>query len=488
MALDLEAYSQAWLARDARFDGRIFIAVTSTGVYCRPVCPARRPARENVRFYACAAAAETAGFRPCLRCRPETAPGSAAWLGTSVTVSRALRLIEDGVLDRDGVEGLAERLGVTDRWLRQLFEEQLGASPLAVARTRRIHFARRLLGETAMPLEDVAQASGFGSSRRLRDAIQATFHRSPGALRGRRAQPASTRAMRLPAVAPFDAGPLLAFFGSRAIPGVESLADGVYRRAARVGEEAGVVEVRAIPGSPALDVRWSGDTTRGLLDLATRVSRVFDLAADVSAIGAQLRRDPLLAARWPAHGVRVPGAWDPFEIAIRALLGQQISVAAARTLAGRLVARAGTPLGRAAAGDITHLFPSPRQVADAELSGLGLTRAREAALRGLARAVAEGGVELARPADLDEGVAALTKLPGIGAWTAHYIAMRAWGDADAFPAGDLGVRKALARRGRLPAERETLARAERWRPWRAYAAITLWTTEPKPKLSRGRKR
>lgn len=490
MELDPERCYRAVVARDRRFDGRFFTAVLTTGVYCRPVCPARRPARENVRFYACAAAAENAGFRPCLRCRPETAPGSAAWRGTPATVSRALRLIEDGVLDRDGVEGLAARLGVTDRWLRQLFESQLGASPLAVARTRRIHFARRLLDESAMPVEDVAQAAGFGSARRLRDAIQATFRRSPAALRGRRAArgaaaasagdhpPPTAASLKVTARAPFDPAPLFAFLAARAVPGVEAVERGAYRRSAILDGETGVVEVRPIDGANALAVRWSGASARGLLDLATRVTRLFDLDADVAAIGAVLGRDPRLARQWPAHGVRVPGAWDPFELAMRALLGQQVSVAAARTLAGRLVARCGTPLDRPPEGGPTHLFPAAGAVASADLTRLGITGAREHAVRGFAEAVASGALDLVAPRSLDDTVARLTRLPGVGAWTAQYIAMRALGETDAFPAGDLGVRKALARGGRMPSERETIARAERWRPWRAYATLALWTGAP----------
>jgi AraC family transcriptional regulator of adaptative response / DNA-3-methyladenine glycosylase II len=491
MELDQDLCYRAFTARDPRFDGRFFTAVLSTGIYCRPVCPARRPARENVRFYPCAAAAESAGFRPCLRCRPETAPGSPAWLGTSATVTRALRLIEEGVLDRDGVDGLAARLGVTDRWLRRLFEEQLGASPLAVARTRRVHFARRLLDETTLPLEDVAQASGFGSARRLRDAIQATFHRAPAALRGRRAAPVAGATMRLAARAPFDPAPLFRFLADRAVPGVEQVVDGAYRRAAVIDGDAGIVEVRPAPGRDALDVRWSGATTRGLLALATRVARVFDLHTDVAAIGAQLSVDPELARRWPDHGIRVPGAWEPFEIVVRVVLGQQVSVAAARTLAARLVARCGTRLPDAVAdGAITHLFPTPAQVAAASLDGLGITGVRIAALKGVARAVASGTLELAPGADLDATIARLVALPGIGPWTAHAIAMRALGETDAFPAGDLGVRKALAVNGRMPTEREAIARAERWRPWRAYAVLALWsgprTTDAAPPTPKSR--
>lgn len=490
MALDDDTCFRAMLARDRRFEGRFVIAVRTTGVYCRPGCPARMPARANVSFYTHPAAAERGGYRPCLRCRPETAPGSPAWAGTSATVARALRLIEEGAIERDGVDGLATRLGVTDRWLRKLFDAQLGASPLEVARTRRVHFARRLLDEAELSLEDVAAASGFGSARRLHDAIRATFHRSPRELRARRAArgtrsegPDVAHELRLPARPPFDAAPLFGFFAARAIPGVETASADTYRRAVTLDGEAGVLEVRAVDGPrPGVTVRWTGASPRHLLAVATRVGRLFDLDADVREVGAVLTRDPVLAARWPKHGIRVPGAWDPFEAAVRALLGQQVSVAAARTLAGRLVARCGTPLAGAARGAITHLFPTPAQVAGADLDAMGLTGARVAALRSLARAVADGSVELSAADGLDAFVERLSALPGIGPWSAHYLAMRALGEPDAFPAGDLGVRKALATGERLPSERDVIARAERWRPWRAYAVLALWTGHaPEPR-------
>jgi AraC family transcriptional regulator of adaptative response / DNA-3-methyladenine glycosylase II len=460
---------RAVVTRDRRFDGRFFTAVLTTGVYCRPVCPARCPARKNVRFYACAAAPRaTASAVPALPARDRT--GLGAWLGTSATVTRALRLIEDGVLDRDGVEGLAERLGVTDRWLRQLFEEQLGASPLAVARTRRIHFARRLLDESTLPIEEVAAASGFGSARRLRDAIQATFHRSPAALRGRRSRVrvaamendhATTGgpALRLAARAPFDAAPILRFLSARAIPGIEKVEAGRYLRSAMLDGEPGIVEVTPVAGVSAVDVRWSGSSSRGLLELATRVARVFDLRADVLTIGAELTRDPRLARCWPHTGLRVPGAWDPFEIAVRVLLGQQVSVAAARTLAARLAERCGASITRPTVPGLVRRFPDATRLADANLDGLGITGARITAIRGLARAVAENRVDLGTARDLDDTVATLTQLPGVGPWTAQVIAMRALGEPDAFPAGDLGFARrshttaacrASARRSRSP--------------------------------------
>ncbi len=496
MPLDTDACYRAFTSKDRRFDGRFVTAVVTTGVYCRPGCPARLPARRNVRFYAHAAAAEAAGFRPCLRCRPETSPGTAAWNGTSATVTRALRLIDEGAMDGAGVEALAGRLGVTSRWLRQLFTEQLGASPLAVARTRRVHFARRLLDQTSLPLVDVAVASGFGSARRLHDAIRATFHRAPGDLRRRQriefvagprgnvllesddASFESPITLRLAARAPFDAEPIIRFLGMRAIPGIEQSAPGRYARSIRIDGTTGVIEAHAISGEPALRLIARLPSRRPLLAVATRVGRLFDLDSDAVAIAAHLRRDPRLARVVPRAGVRVPGTWEPFEIGVRAMLGQQISVAAARTLAGRLVRLCGTPLATPHES-ITHVFPEAAAVASADLASIGLPRVRQAALRGFAEAVAERRIDFRAMHDLDTAVEQLTALPGIGPWTANYIAMRALGEPDAFPASDLGVLKALARAdGTLPTEREAIERAARWRPWRAYAVIALWTHAP----------
>jgi AraC family transcriptional regulator of adaptative response / DNA-3-methyladenine glycosylase II len=477
MTLDPEICWRAWTSRDRRFDGRFFLGVTSTGIYCRPGCPARTPARRHVRFYGSAAAAEAAGFRPCLRCRPETSRGSAAWQGTSATVARALRLIDEGLLDEGSVERLASRLGITSRWLRMLFSEQVGASPLEVAMTRRVHFARRLLDETPLKLADIALATGFASERRLRAAIQATFRRPPSALRGRgRSAIAAPLALRVPARAPFDATPLLAFLAARAIPGVEVVEGRSYRRTIVLEGEPAVLEVEAHASEPVVTLRASAAPPRALLPLVARVTRLFDLDADAVAIAAHLREDPLLARIVPVTGVRVPGAWDAFELGVRALLGQQVSVAAARTLAARLVRACGAPLA-VARGPLTHVFPAPAAVAAAPLERLGLTGARAAALRGFARAVEDGVLDLETPGELDEAVARLMALPGIGDWTAQYIALRAMREPDAFPAGDLAVRKALARGGSLPSEREVRRHAERWRPWRAYATLALWTHE-----------
>ena len=482
MTHDPEVLWRAWVSRDRRFDGRFVMGVTTTGIYCRPGCPARLPRRRHARFYASAAAAEAAGFRACRRCRPDSAPGSAAWHGTSATVTRALRLIDDGALAPGSLEALAARLGVTSRWLRGLVATHVGASPADVARTRRAHFARRLLADTTLPLADVAHAAGYGGERRLRAAMRRTFDRPPAALRGGRvATHAAALALRVPARPPFDAAPLLAFLAARAIPGVEHVdaAAGTYRRTFVAAGVPAVLDVTA--AADHVRVRVPPHALAALPRVVARVTRLFDLDADAAAIAAHLARDPRLARALAGRHVRVPGAFEPFEAGVRALLGQQVSVAAARTLAGRLVRACGPPLA-APDGALTHAFPAPDAVAAAALERLGVTRARAAALRAFARAVADGTLDLAACAGLDDAVAALRALPGIGEWTAQYIAMRAFGEPDALPAGDLGVRKALARGGRLPSERDVRARAERWRPWRAYAVIALWT-EPNPRAA-----
>ncbi len=477
MTLDPEICWRAWSTRDTRFIGRFVMAVTSTHIYCRPGCPARLPARRNVRFYATPAAAETAGFRACLRCRPDRAPGAPTANGTAATVTRALRLIDEGALADGSLETLAARLGVTSRWLRELFERHVGAAPLDVARTRKAHLARKLIEETVLPLEDVAAAAGYGSARRLRSAMQETFERAPSAMRrGPSSATDGALELRLAARAPFDPAPLLAFFAARAVHGVEEVRDGVYRRAFALEGEPATLEVRML--ADAVLLRLPPRAAAALPRVVSRISRMFDLDADVDAIAAWLGRDPRLARALRGRVVRVPGAFDAFEAGVRALLGQQVSVAAARTLAGRLAQAAGAPLP-APDGALTHVFPTPAAVAAAPLEKLGLTRARAAALRNFAASVADGTLDLGAFRGLEDAVERLSALPGIGDWTAQYLAMRALGEPDAFPAGDLGVRQALARAGRLPSERDVRARAERWRPWRAYAVLALWT-EPRP--------
>jgi AraC family transcriptional regulator, regulatory protein of adaptative response / DNA-3-methyladenine glycosylase II len=480
MALDTDACYRAFAARDRRFEGRFVTAVATTRVYCRPGCPAPLPRRRNVRFYPCAAAAEEAGFRPCLRCRPDASPGSPAWLGTSATVSRALRLIGDGELDTHGVDELSARLGVGARHLRRLFTTQLGASPLAIARTRRVHFARRLLDDTHLPIAEIAFASGFTSLRRFNAAMRETFRRPPRALRRDRGAAAdgdgSRVTLRIPWRPPLDWPRLLAFLGERAIPGVEHVAGDTYGRTIDVGGAAGTLVARPDAGRPALLLGLTLERPRDLIRIVERAGRLFDLGADSAAIVRHLRRDPMLRpALSGVRGLRVPGAWDPFELAVRAILGQQVSVRGARTLAGRLAERFGRPVPGGSGGTLTRLFPDAGALAGADLGRIGLTRARAAAVRALAVAVRDGALDFGALGGLDDAAARLAALPGVGPWTAQYIAMRALGEPDAFPAGDLGVRRALAHGGPLPDARTLSARAEAWRPWRAYAVMALWT-------------
>jgi AraC family transcriptional regulator of adaptative response / DNA-3-methyladenine glycosylase II len=470
-------------SRDRRFEGRFVVAVTSTGIYCRPGCPAKIPLRKNVCFYRHPAAAEAAGFRACARCRPD----AVVWNGTSSTVKRALMLIDAGAVGDENVGRLAERLGVGDRHLRRLFASHVGTSPQKVAQTRRAHFARQLIDQTALPLAEIAFAAGFGSVRRFNAAMRRAFDRTPTELRAR-TRPTGTGTgtgggggaltLALPFRGPYAWAPLVAFLAERAIPGVESIvgsgAGAVYRRTTADG---GVVSVRA--GERALEVMLRVPSARGLRDAVERIRRLFDVAADPLAIGAVLSRDPALRPAIRAcPGRRVPGGWDGLEVAIRAILGQQISVARATQLAGKLVAAWGVPLASAYGdgdGALTHRFPDAGVLAeaggDAIARAVGMPRARGGAIAALARAVADGSLPLDGTLPLETLVERLCALPGIGPWTAHYLGMRL-GEPDAFPAGDLWLRRALD-----TDERGLLARAERWRPFRAYAALHLWQSE-----------
>ena len=473
-ALDTRVCDRARLARDARFDGRFFIAVLSTGIYCRPICPSPPARRENVRYFRTAEEAVAAGFRPCLRCRPETAPGTPAWNGTSTTVARALRLIAEGELSRSGVAGLSERLGVSARHLHRLFRIHLGASPTAIGGAARLHFAKQLISDTDLPMSRVATASGFRSVRRFNDSIRGLYGRTPSQLR--RIRPVALRArqddyvFRLSYRPPYDWDSMLKFLAGRAISGVEEVVSGAYRRSFALEGRQGILEVRHDAGARALEARIRFGEPLSLLPIVARLRALFDLAADTSAIAGHLRRDLLLARllrKFP--GLRVPGAWDGFELAVRAILGQQVSVAAASTLAGRLAWRFGKRLSVPDAGGLTRVFPDAAALAGARLSGMPRARAR--AIRSLAGAVASGRLTLSGTEEASlEGLA---RIRGIGDWTAQYIAMRALRQPDAFPANDL----VLLRRegeGRPWTPRELRERAEGWRPWRAYAAVYLW--------------
>lgn len=488
MELDPRTCYRALRTRDTRFDGRFFTGVTSTGVYCRPVCPARAPHRAHCRFFACAAAAQAAGFRPCLRCRPETAPGTPPWVGTSTTVARALRLIADDGLGAGGVPDLAERLGVGERHLRRLFLQHLGATPIAVVQTQRVLFAKKLLEETSLPMTTVAQEAGFASVRRFNAAMHATYGRPPSTLRRVRREDSAAAgvALELAYRPPLDWSAFLEFLGARAIPGLETIQGNAYVRSIRLGEAAGRLTIEPVPGASRLRVRVHTPVPVEMLRIVARVRALFDLAADPLAIASHFAGDPVLGPLVRARpGLRVPGAWDGFELAVRAVLGQQVSVRAARTFATRLVDRFGDrlPAENGFAGAPTHLFPTAARLADAELESIGIVRARARTLRTLAAAVASGDIALDGTQDPEATRAALLEISGIGAWTADIVALRALREPDAFPSGDLGLRRAfatVAKRGRSPRlVTETAIRraADAWRPWRSYAVIHLWTEE-----------
>lgn len=469
--LDPRTCERARLARDPRFDGRFFLGVRSTGIYCRPICPAPAARAENVEYFMTAAAAAEAGFRPCLRCRPETAPGTPAWQGTSTTVSRALRLIADGALDAGSVEELASRLGVTSRHLARLFRQHLGASPLAVATTRRLQFAKRLIDDTDMKFADIAAAAGFGSLRRFNAAVRATWNRSPSELRKLRRplSAASGISLRISCRAPFDWQHWLDFLARRAIPGVERVDGSSYARV--VVTQGGTGRLRITPDDHGAFLNIEGVPPVELFQVVRKARALLDADADPLSIIDTLREDDSLRRHVEARpGIRVPGAYDAFELAVRAVLGQQISVAAARTLAARIVTHWGEAVAEPREG-LTHVFPAPEALAGAPLESIGLPAKRADALRALARAFANGVIDLdAEPQAVREQLVAL---PGIGEWTAHYISMRALRDPDALPAADLVLRKMLGNGAPL-ATRQVEWHSQRWRPWRAYALMHLW--------------
>ena len=505
MSLDPDRLWRAVETGDERFDGWFFCGVTTTGIYCRPSCPARTPKRENVRFFATAAAAQGAGFRACKRCRPDATPGSPEWDLRADLVGRAMRLIADGVVDREGVAGLAGRLGYTERHVHRQLVAVVGAGPLALARAQRAQTARVLVETTALPIGEVAFAAGFSSVRQFNDTIREVFAASPSELRaaaartsahaaaahisatgptsglieatdalaaGAATSPGSGITLRLPYRSPLDADALIAFFAWRAVPGVEEVVDGSYRRSLRLPSGAGIVELTP-DGDRVLARYWLDD----LRDLGTAVQRsraLLDLDSDPRAVAELLGQDAFLAPFVDASpGRRVPGHVDGHELAVRAVLGQQVSLGAAVTLARRLVASYGEPLAHPR-GTVTHLFPSAQSLAGADPERLAMPASRRRALLGLAHALADGALELDPGVDRLAVRGQLRALPGIGPWTAEYVAMRALRDPDAFLPTDLGVRNALLALGRPGDPRSALALAERWRPYRAYGMLHLW--------------
>jgi AraC family transcriptional regulator, regulatory protein of adaptative response / DNA-3-methyladenine glycosylase II len=485
--LDPTACYRALTTRDSRFDGRFFTAVKTTRIYCRPICPARAPRFENCTFFPTAAAAQEAGFRPCLRCRPEASPSLAPWRGTSVTVSRALAHIADGLLDAEdaSVEVLADRLGVGDRQLRRLFQQHLGASPVAVAQTRRVLFARQLIHETSLAMGEIALASGFGSVRRFNAVFHALYGRPPSALRRTRTAPAAsavpTVTLLVPYRPPYDWEALLAHLSARALVGMEHVEAGRYLRAFSNAWGQGTVEVSPAPGLDALRATLRVSDVRMLPSVVAQVRRVFDVGADVEAIRAHLASDALLAPLITARpGLRVPGGWDGFELAVRAILGQQVTVVAARGLGQKLLALHGEPLAPELTEDglLHRTFPRPQRLASADLTVLGMPAARARTLSQLAAAAVADAALFQPGPSLEDTLARFTRLPGIGDWTAQYIALRAVREPDAFPASDVALLRAASQAdGARPTPQQLLRRAEAWSPWRAYAAQHLWTAD-----------
>ncbi|HEY2668005.1 MAG TPA: AlkA N-terminal domain-containing protein [Actinomycetota bacterium] len=495
--LNFDQCYSAVASRDARFDGRFIVGVRTTGIYCRPSCPTPiTPKRENVQFYVCAAAAQLAGFRACKRCRPDAIPGSPEWDTRADLVGRAMRLIADGAVDRDGVAGLARRLAVSERHLHRILVDAVGAPPLALARAQRAQTARVLIETTELTFGDIAFAAGFPSIRQFNETIREVFAATPSTLRGatRRGQPAEagTLTVRLPLRPPYDAGAVLRWLGHRAVAGVEDVDGGCYRRTLTLPGGTGTVTLK-----PAASSEASGKTkTRlgrpagnevdhvlatlrlgSIADLPAAVARsrrLLDLDADPESFGSVLGADEVIERLVRARpGLRAPGAVDGAEWAVRVILGQHISVRAARTVGGRLVSVYGKPLDRPD-GSLTHAFPSPETLAEADLESLGLTKARAAAVRTLARHVAGGELVLDVGADRREAEERLLTIPGVGPWTVAHVALRSLGDPDAFPAGDLGLRLAATRLGLADHAVGLARRANRWRPWRGYAAHYLW--------------
>jgi AraC family transcriptional regulator of adaptative response / DNA-3-methyladenine glycosylase II len=469
----LEVCDRARRAKDARFDGLFFTAVRSTGIYCRPVCPAPTPKPKNISYYPSAASASAAGYRPCLRCRPELSPGAGA-RGGEAAVERALALIAEGWLQDQSMDTLAERVGIGARQLRRIFLAYAGATPMAVHSTRRLLLAKQLLTETTLPVTQVALAAGFNSLRRFNAAFSAGCGMPPSAIRRQRAEmPGTTLCLRMAYRPPLDFDLLLGFLRKRAIPGIERIGSDCYERVLGTTSASTFIRVSADPLRPELKLEISNADPRAIPDIVRRVRRVFDLDADLDAVASVLAEEPLLARGLRKRpGLRVPGGWDGFEVAVRAVLGQQVSVAGATTLARRLVDAFGE---RRSDGrpELDRAFPTPAALRDAPVETIGLPRARAATIRALATAVLEGRLDFSAGQGLSDFVASCVALPGIGPWTAHYLAMRGLGQPDAFPAGDLVLQQVLGGSKRL-SERETEARSQAWRPWRAYAVLHLW--------------
>jgi AraC family transcriptional regulator of adaptative response / DNA-3-methyladenine glycosylase II len=480
---DFDRCYRAVQSKDARFDGWFVTAVLSTGIYCRPSCPARPPHARNMRFYPTAAAAQQAGFRACKRCRPDASPGSPEWNIRADVVARAMRLIADGVVDREGVEGLAAQLGYSSRQVERHLLAEVGAGPLALARAQRAQTARLLIETTTLPFAQIAFAAGFSSIRQFNDTVRLVFALTPTELRRRVSSSSAPVApgaltLRLPLRLPFSPESCFGHLAATGVPGCEEYREGAYRRTLRLANGNGIVALTPRPDHVACQLLL--DDLRDLPSAMARCRRLLDLDADPEAVTDALALDPELGPFvHKAPGRRVPRAVDEAELAIRAVLGQQISTAAARTHAARLVRRHGTPIADSGGG-LTHVFPSPDTLTALDPATLAVPAARRQCVAALVHGLADGTIELGAGSDWERARHRLAELPGIGDWTIETIAMRALGDPDAFPASDLGLRRAATELGLAAAPSALMRHAATWRPWRAYAAQYLWSTHDHP--------
>ena len=478
--INTDEFENARQSRDPRFDGRFFIGVLTTGIYCRPVCPVRTPKKENIQLYRNAASAAEAGFRPCLRCRPESSPGTPAWIGTPYKVSKALHLIARGNLDRSSVDELAEQLNIGPRQLSRLFQQYVGASPIAVAQTQRLHFAKKLLDETNLPLSEVCFAAGFGSARRFNAVFQSTYARSPKELRkgvrGARQSKGEGIRVRLSYRPPLDWKSMLAYLEYRKIPGVEhiDLEENAYYRTIAIGESVGDICAQFSEIEHSVMLRINFPDTRHLYHIVEKVRLLFDLKAGSEEIERFFRNDAILKKVVKKNpGTRVTGCWDGLEVTVRAILGQQVTVKAATTLAGRVAERFGENY-KGTCIYLTRVFPTAEMLADADLNGMGIVRQRIVAINAVATKIATGEVVFDGVLETEEFARRLCEIKGIGDWTAHYIALRVLSDPDAFPYSDLILRRAATNNQETLTPKALLELAEGWRPWRAYAVIFLW--------------
>jgi AraC family transcriptional regulator of adaptative response / DNA-3-methyladenine glycosylase II len=478
MLLNPDEYEDARQSRDARFDGRFFVGVLTTGIYCRPVCPVKIPMKKNVQLYPTAAAASAAGFRPCLRCRPESSPGTPAWNGSSWKVSRALQLIDQGYLDDGSVEDLANEIDVGSRQLGRLFQDHIGASPIEVAKTRRLHFAKKLIDETNLPLAEICFASGFGSVRRFNAVFVKTYDRTPKELRQRKKSKlingSNAIEMTLSFRPPFAWKKLLAFLAYRHIPGVEHVTENSYARTISIEGVIGDFRVEFSDASTQLKVQINFPESRQLHHIIDRIRTVFDLRADSEKIESFFARDKILGPIVKKNsGLRVPGSWNGFEVAVRAVLGQQVTVKAATTLVGRIANSYGQQYS-CDNPNLTRIFPSPETLLNRDLNNMGIVGQRIAAIKQIAEMVGNNDLTIDCTASTDSFVEKICSIKGIGEWTAYYIAMRALSDPDAFPYSDLILRRAATRPGDTLTAKQLLQLSEAWKPWRAYSVILLW--------------